>query len=275
MRAKLPLFVFLIAAACGPAETVAPPPAAPVAPEPAPAPVAPAPEPVASTPAPSTAVTPAPAETLSGPDPLTVGANIYKLVFENERVRVLDVSFKPGDKIAMHAHPDHAAYVRSGGKLKVSPSTGAPQELDLKTGQGAFLPAQSHSAENVGKTPLKLVVVEIKPGNTAGAAPPGDDPLKAGPKIYKPIFEDEHVRMLQVTFEKGAKIPMHSHPDHVAYVTSAGKLHIAPEQGAAQDIDMKQGQAVFLPAQAHAAQNAGATKVQAIIFEIKPGKASK
>jgi quercetin dioxygenase-like cupin family protein len=271
MRSSLPLFVFLIAAACGPAETVAPPPAAP-----APAPVVAAPaEPVASSPAPSPTVTPAPAEALSGPDPVAVGPNIYKLVFENERVRVLEASFKPGDKIAMHAHPDHAVYVRSGGKLKVTPSTGAVQDLDLKTGQGVFLTAQSHSAENVGKTPVKLVVVEIKPGSAAGAAPAGDDPVKAGPKIYKPIFEDEHVRMLQVTFEKGAKIPVHSHPDHVAYVTSSGKLHITPAQGAAQDFDMKEGQAVFLPAQAHSAQNAGATKVQAIIFEIKGGKASK
>jgi len=276
MRIRLPLFMLFIVAACGSEQASSPPPAAPLATAatpPPPAPPAPA-EPPAATPpsaASSSAATPA---APTGPDPLTVGPNIYKLVFENERVRVLDVSFKPGEEIAMHAHPDHVAYVRSGGKLKISHSTGAPEEFDLKPGQAVFLPAQAHSAKNVGKTPIKLVVLEIKPGGTPGAASAGEDPVKVGPKIYKQIFEDDHVRVLQITFEKGAKIAMHTHPDHVVYATSGGKLRITPAQGAAQDAELKEGKAVFLPAQAHSAENVGATKVQAIVFELKGGKAS-
>ena len=80
---------------------------------------------------------------------------------ENDRVRVLDVMIKPGDKAVMHYHPDHVVYVLNGGKAKMT-SSGKTDVLDLKTGQAIFLEAQSHDAENTGKTDLHLLVVELK-----------------------------------------------------------------------------------------------------------------
>ena len=58
-------------------------------------------------------------------DPMQVGPNIYKLLFENERVRVFEVRFKPGERIAMHSHPDHVVYVLDDGKLKLSSPDGS------------------------------------------------------------------------------------------------------------------------------------------------------
>lgn len=78
---------------------------------------------------------------------------------ENDRVRVLDVLFKPNDKAVMHSHPDHVAYVLKGGKLKLTSSR--TDVLDLKTGQAIFLKAQSHDAENIGKTDVDLLVAVV------------------------------------------------------------------------------------------------------------------
>ena len=39
---------------------------------------------------------------------------------ENDRVRVFNVTFKPGDKAVMHHHPDHVVYVLEGGKMKLT-----------------------------------------------------------------------------------------------------------------------------------------------------------
>jgi quercetin dioxygenase-like cupin family protein len=94
-------------------------------------------------------------------DPLKVAKNVYKLVLENDRVRVLDLFLKPGDKAAMHYHPDHVIYVLNGGKAKLT-SSGKTDVMDMKSGQGIFLKAQSHDAENTGKTDLHLLVVELK-----------------------------------------------------------------------------------------------------------------
>ena len=94
-------------------------------------------------------------------DPLKVGKNSYKLVMENDRVRVLDLFLKSGDKVAMHYHPDHVIYVLNGGKAKLT-SSGKTDVMDMKNGQAIFLKSLSHDAENMGKTDLHLLVVELK-----------------------------------------------------------------------------------------------------------------
>jgi quercetin dioxygenase-like cupin family protein len=94
-------------------------------------------------------------------DPMKVAKNVYKFIMENDRVRVLEASFKPGDKAIMHDHPDHLVYVLSDGKINLK-SSGKTDLLDLKKGQAVFLKTQSHEAENTGKTDLHLLVVELK-----------------------------------------------------------------------------------------------------------------
>jgi len=94
-------------------------------------------------------------------NPLDVASNVYKFKMENDRVRVLTVTFKPGDKAVMHHHPDHVVYVLEGGKMKLT-SQGKTDILDLKAGDTVFLNAQSHEAENIGQTTLDLLVVELK-----------------------------------------------------------------------------------------------------------------
>lgn len=94
-------------------------------------------------------------------DPMKVAKNVYKFIMENNRVRVLEASFKPGDKAIMHDHPDHVVYVLNDGKINLK-SSGKTDLLDLKKGQAIFIKAQSHEAENTGKTDLHLLVVELK-----------------------------------------------------------------------------------------------------------------
>ena len=97
-------------------------------------------------------------------DPATVGPKIYKCVFQNERTRVCEVTFKPGDRISPHSHPDHFAYVISGGKLRLTAAGKDPVEADFKPGMVAWIPAETHSAVNIGNTDVRLLVVELKDG---------------------------------------------------------------------------------------------------------------
>ncbi len=94
-------------------------------------------------------------------DPMKVAKNVYKFIMENDRVRVLEASFKPADKAIMHDHPDHLVYVLNDGKISLK-SSEKTDVLELKKGQAVFLKAQSHEAENTGKTDLHLLVVELK-----------------------------------------------------------------------------------------------------------------
>ncbi len=94
-------------------------------------------------------------------DPLEVAPDMYKLKFENEKVRVMEVTFQPGQSIAEHSHPDHFVFVEEGGQLTIT-SEGTPNVADLKQGDVVWLTAQSHSAVNTGTTVVKLLVTELK-----------------------------------------------------------------------------------------------------------------
>ncbi len=47
------------------------------------------------------------------------------------------------------------------GKMKLT-TMGKTDVLDLADGDVIFLSAQSHEAENIGQSPLELLVVELK-----------------------------------------------------------------------------------------------------------------
>jgi beta-alanine degradation protein BauB len=105
-------------------------------------------------------------------DPLQVAPNMYKLVFENPQVRVMEVSFKPGDKIAEHSHPDHYVYVLEGGQLTINKANSAPTVANVQPGQVLWIPAESHWAQNTGTTPVRLLVNELKVKTAAPKAKP-------------------------------------------------------------------------------------------------------
>jgi beta-alanine degradation protein BauB len=94
-------------------------------------------------------------------DPLKAAANVYKLLNENDKVRVLEVTFKPNEVAKMHHHPYHVVYALKGGKMSLT-SGGKSQEMEVKAGQVMFLDAQDHEAKNVGDSTLDLLVMELK-----------------------------------------------------------------------------------------------------------------
>jgi beta-alanine degradation protein BauB len=96
------------------------------------------------------------------PDPKLVAGDVYKLVMENDRVRVFDVRFKPGQKAVMHGHPDHVVYVLTDGTLKLTLPDGKSQVIPLKAGQAMWIDAGPHATENVGSTEAHNLAIELK-----------------------------------------------------------------------------------------------------------------
>lgn len=95
------------------------------------------------------------------PDPKIAASNVYKVINENERMRVVRVTFEIGETAKMHHHPEHMIYVMKGGKLSLT-SGGKTQAIDLKEGSAIFMEAQDHEATNVGDSVVDMLVVELK-----------------------------------------------------------------------------------------------------------------
>ncbi len=94
-------------------------------------------------------------------DPIAVAPTVFRVVLENERVRVLEARFKPGERIGSYAHPDYVLVVTSAGKLAITNADGT-REIDAGVGDTFYVPAETCSAHNVGATEFTCVVTELK-----------------------------------------------------------------------------------------------------------------
>jgi beta-alanine degradation protein BauB len=101
------------------------------------------------------------------PDPAKAATDVYSLVMENDRVRVFDVRFKPGQKTVMHGHPDHVVYVLADYTLDLMLPDGSSQDVALKAGQTIWMGAGPHAAKNIGATEGHAVVIELKGSSPA------------------------------------------------------------------------------------------------------------
>jgi quercetin dioxygenase-like cupin family protein len=94
------------------------------------------------------------------------------------------------------------------------------------------------------------------------------DPLDVASNVYKLKMENDRVRVFDVTFKIGDKAVMHHHPDHVVYVLEGGKMKLASE-GKTDILDLKDGDAMFLNAQSHEAENIGQSTLELLVVELK------
>ncbi|MGY1754623.1 cupin domain-containing protein [Blastococcus sp. SYSU D01042] len=99
-------------------------------------------------------------------DPVATDPEHYRVVFENERVRVLEYTDAPGDRTAEHEHPDSVMVTLSSFRRRLR-AGGAHRDVELTPGMAGWLPAQRHSGENIGDTPSHAVFVELKEGAPA------------------------------------------------------------------------------------------------------------
>jgi quercetin dioxygenase-like cupin family protein len=99
---------------------------------------------------------------LRAQDPVKVDSKHYKVVFENDQVRVLRIQYPPGDKSPMHQHPDSVAVFLTDQRAKFTYPDGKSEEISARAGEAKWTPAGTHEPENVGDKPIDVVLVELK-----------------------------------------------------------------------------------------------------------------
>lgn len=103
-------------------------------------------------------------------DPVETNPRHYSVVFENDRVRVLEYIDEAGEKTTPHQHPDSVMYTLSDFHRRLHSADGN-RDVELAVGMVLWLPAQRHSGENIGSTRTHVIFVELKedPGNDHAA----------------------------------------------------------------------------------------------------------
>ncbi|HTV01189.1 MAG TPA: cupin domain-containing protein [Luteitalea sp.] len=88
-----------------------------------------------------------------------------QVVFENERVRVKDVTFPPGvPDTGMHTHDlAHVGVILTEGKLVFTEKDGKKETASFSSGSVGFRgPNATHMVANPGAAPMRVIEVELK-----------------------------------------------------------------------------------------------------------------
>ena len=95
-------------------------------------------------------------------DPVKVSPEYYKVLLDNDEMRLLEVRIKPGEKEPVHSHPPGVVYALSDAKVKSTSADGKSEEVKMKNGEARWRDATTHSVENTGDTEVRALVIELK-----------------------------------------------------------------------------------------------------------------
>jgi quercetin dioxygenase-like cupin family protein len=96
---------------------------------------------------------------------------MYKVLLENENVRVLEFRAKPGEKEPVHSHPAAVIYVFAAGKAKFTTPDGKSEVRESSAGTTLWSGPATHAYEYLGPGDAHVLIIEMK---TAVKAPGGD-----------------------------------------------------------------------------------------------------
>jgi quercetin dioxygenase-like cupin family protein len=126
---------------------------------------------------PIAAATEPPPPTKGPVDALVSSPGNFKLLLENDQVRVLQYTLPPGARDHWHTHPSRVGYVLSGAKIRVTKADGSHEDYDEKTGDtywGEFSPL--HDTLNLDTKPYITLLIEVKGVNPSSAS--ADEPAR-------------------------------------------------------------------------------------------------
>ncbi len=190
--------------------------------------------------------------------------------FENEFVKIWDVTVPGGDATLWHAHRnDNVVVTLAPAKLHLETLGRDPVDAEWKYGEVRFSKATYiHRAINAGTTAFHNLTIELlKPP----AANSNSSPLPNGAG-REPILENERVRVFRLSLEPGQSAPTHTHPlPGLAIAITRGELEVTtsgnakPERTKIVETDVR-----WRPGSAtHSIKNVGKTHFDGIDIEFK------
>jgi hypothetical protein len=104
-------------------------------------------------------------DVLHAQDAATVAPRQYRVVLENEKVRVLEYTSEPGTGVCgvgKHWHPAHVTVQLTPVKVRLTPDGSATSDIDVPAGAVFWEPAVMHTTENIGPGLAHAYIIEIK-----------------------------------------------------------------------------------------------------------------
>jgi len=186
--------------------------------------------------------------------------------FENEFVRIWDVTVPGGDATLWHAHRnDNVVVTLAPAKLHIETLGRDPVDTEWKYGEVRFSKATYvHRAMNVGTTSFHNLTIELlKPASSNPPAAPSESGRET-------VLENDRVRVYRVSLAPGESVPVHTHPFPTLDITmNAAEIEVTAN-GKAVRHPVKEDDVSWDPAgTTHSVKNVGSVRFEAVVIEFK------
>jgi quercetin dioxygenase-like cupin family protein len=175
-------------------------------------------------------------------DPVKLAPQFYRVVLDDEDVRVIDYHLKPGEREPMHSHPSGVlVYYFTDAKARVTLPDGKTAEGTNSAGDIVWRDPVTHFAENTGSSEVHTVLVEpkvsCKPPSVAVRAQESRATTPTVPVAahlephHRVRYENQYVRVLEVRLKPGESSLFHTHSHDDVYLTLADAVARAQIEG--------------------------------------------
>ena len=198
-----------------------------------------------------------------------VAPDHYQVEFENDYVRVIRVTYGPGDASAMHSHEPFVGVTLTGGQSTFTGLDGItesrPENFPGDIIDGNLDP---HSVASISKVSQESVFVEIKNRYpTEDESVPNAviaDPVNATIELDRP-----DVRVVRIKSPAGYETPIHSHKAGISVALTDMSVAVTSASGEVNEISRPAGDAVWAEARgAHRGKNLSDKPLEVIFFEL-------
>lgn len=97
-----------------------------------------------------------------GENAVTAYPDHYQVEFENDQVRVIRISYDPGESTGMHDHGAGVVVNLTDMGVRFTLPDGTTQQDTTPAGTAVWSDAGTHSAENVSGRTIEAVYIELK-----------------------------------------------------------------------------------------------------------------
>ena len=204
--------------------------------------------------------------------PEKVSPDVYKVLLENDDIKILEVTFAPGQSDNMHEHYPATVYIVEGGKAQVTLPDGTVNEINPPSDFILHNPEKAkHQVKNIGDNTMKIILFERK--KTRTVTDTKEElilPEEVSPDVYKVLLDNDEVKVTEVTFKPGQGDEMHQHGVMSIYGITGGKLQNTSPDGTVREMEVADG---FVghrnTVTTHQMKNIGDTTVKVILVEHK------
>jgi len=191
----------------------------------------------------------------------------YTVLIDNPSVRVLKISYAPGEKSVMHQHPDSIVIPLATSKVRFTLPDGKTEDQELVKDSAMYSPAGTHNPTNMGTGKVDAILVEFKGAAPGKAALPASRPNMT----LKTLAEGPRGSAVLSTADASFAEPAGSKHEFDQVVIALGPSQMSLEiDGKPAKSTWARGDVQFVGrGVAHQAKNTGGKPVDMVIVAIK------